>query len=153
MYYRNQVLNNYYMAKEAALASLIVPTGASGLTGSLGKKRGRELAKEQYKGLTEADLDRIDEDSQGGGKGALRGLGYSTLGSALGLTGALLGGAKTLEGYQQAMTLGALGLGGYGTYASHKKAKKEYLKRARRMSDSKRLALLEARELQRSRRK
>ena len=87
---------------------------------------------EKFKNLTAEYLDRISEESQGAGKGALRGFGYAL--------GGALGGAALTGGRLGATHLGALAAGTYGGLSSRKKAKKEYLRRAEAMSNRKLLA-------------
>ena len=128
--YREEVLDNYYMIKEAA--SGLVAAGIGGLSGQAGRRSGKEIARERYKNLSAEDIEDIDERTQGGGTGALRGFGYA-LGGALG--GAALTGGRSLG----AMHAGALGLGAYGGLSSRRKAKSEFLRRAQAKSDRKRV--------------
>ena len=127
--YREQALDNFYMTKEAV--SGLLTAGIGGLAGGAGRQAGKEIARDKYKNLTAEDLDRISEESQGAGRGALRGFGYAVGGGALGMMA-----GKTLP----ALHLGALAAGTYGGLSSRKKAKKEYLRRAEAMSNRKLLA-------------
>lgn len=128
--YREQVLDNFYMVKEAGFP--LITAGIGAVSGRGGKRAGKEIARDKYRNLTTEDLVNIEEESQGAGRGALRGLGY-------GIGGGVLG-AGLSGGHMGAAGLGALGLGVYGALKSRKKAKKEYLRKAQALSDRKLLS-------------
>tara|TARA_Y100000816_G_C25992859_1_gene518632 strand:- start:274 stop:678 length:405 start_codon:yes stop_codon:yes gene_type:complete len=131
---REDMLMNYYMIKESGA---ILTGGYGAYRGSKGKSEGERASRRRFSNLTEDDLDDIREESMGGGTGALRGIGYGGLGA--------LGGALVTGGSLGGAVVGGLAYGGYKAHTSKAKAKRDFLERARRKSESKELDRLRRR--------
>jgi hypothetical protein len=125
---RFEVLDNYYMVKEAWTG--VAALGGGAYAGHSGRERGMKDIEGKYKNLTREDLRGIKEDSkEGAGRGAIRGWGY-------GLGGGLLGGyaGSALGKSRKGALIGALAGTATGAGQSYLKSRQDINRRAERLS-------------------